>query len=157
MTLSDRSSAAGRIDEKLHKTMCEQRNYWENVLSCCVATIAFLCDRDLPLRGSNEIIVSGNNGNYLGISEFIYQFDPFLSQHIRQFANRERGHSSFLSKTICDEIVTIMGQKMLGVIKREIVKSSHFFISVDSTPDITRTDQLTIIIRQVNMTNCMSQ
>ena len=83
----------------------------------------------------------------------ISQFDHFLSQHIRQFANRGRGHSSYLSKTICDEIVTIMAQKALGVIKQEIVKSRYFSISVDSTPDITRTDQFTIIIRHVNMTN----
>ena len=41
---------------------------------------------------------------------------------------------------------------MLGVIKQEIVKSRYFSISVDSTPDITRTDQLTIIIRHVNLT-----
>ena len=46
-----------------------------------------------------------------------------------------------------------MGQKVLGVIKQMIVKSRYFSISVDSTPNITRTDQLTIIIRLVNMTN----
>ena len=79
--------------------------------------------RDLPIGGSNKIIGFGNNGSYLGILELISQFDSFLSQHIRQFANRGRGHSSYLSKTICDEIVTIMAQKELGVIKQEIVKS----------------------------------
>ena len=42
---------------------------------------------------------------------------------------------------------------MLGVIKQEIVKSKYFSISVDSLSDITCTDQLTIIIRHVNMTN----
>ena len=76
--------------------------------------------------------------NYLGILELISHFNPFLSQHIHQFTNGGRGHSSYLSKIICDEIVTIMGQKVLGVIKQEIVKSRYFSISVDSTPDITR-------------------
>ena len=42
---------------------------------------------------------------------------------------------------------------MLGVIKQEIVKSRYFSISLDSTPDIVRTDQLTIVIRHVYMTN----
>ena len=42
---------------------------------------------------------------------------------------------------------------MLGVFKQEFVKSRYFSISMDSTPDITRTDQLTIIICRVNMTN----
>ena len=46
-----------------------------------------------------------------------------------------------------------MGQKALGVIKQEIVKSKYFSISVNSSSDITRTDQLTINIRHVNMTN----
>ena len=133
--------------------MCEQRNHWKNVLYRCVATITSLCERGLPLWQSNKIIGFGNNGNYLGIFELISQFDPFLSQHIRQFANRGHGHSSYLLKRICDEIVTIMGQKVLGIIKQEIVKSRYFSISVDSTPDITCTDQLTIIICHVNMTN----
>ena len=84
--------------------MIGQRKYWKNVLTRCVATIAFLCERGLPLRGSNEIISSGNNGNYLGILEFISQFDPSLSHHIRKHANRGRGHSSYLSKTICEEM-----------------------------------------------------
>ena len=52
-----------------------------------------------------------------------------------------------------DEIVTIMGQKVLGVIKQEIVKSRYFFILVEFKPNITCTDQLTLLIRYVNMTN----
>lgn len=151
LTLAHRSAAVGRIDAELHKNMIEQHKYWKNVLTRCVATIAFLCERGLPLRGSNEIIGSSNNGNYLGILELISQFDPFLSQHIRQHANRGRGHASYLSKTICEELVTLMGHKVLDAIKQEILKSRYFSISVDSTPDITHTDQLTIIIRHVNM------
>ena len=117
-------------------------------------TFSLCCNNSgLPLQGSNEIIGSGNNGNYLGILELISQFDPFVFQHISQFANRGHGHSSYFSKTICDKIVTIMGQKVLGVIRQEIVKSRYFFISVDSTSDITRTDQHTIIIRHVNTAN----
>ena len=41
LTLSDRSSAAGCIDEKLPKTMCEQRNYWNNVLSVVLQQLPF--------------------------------------------------------------------------------------------------------------------
>ena len=63
-----------------------------------VAIIAFLCERGLILRstGNNEIVGSGNYGNYLGILELINQFDPFLSQRMRQHANGECAHSSYL-------------------------------------------------------------
>ena len=40
-TLADRSCAAGGIEEKLHKTMCEQRNYWKNVLSVVLQQLPF--------------------------------------------------------------------------------------------------------------------
>ena len=102
LSLTNRFFGAGRIDEKLPNTMCEQRNYWKNVISRCVATDAFLCEKGLPLRENNEIIGFGNNDNYLGIFELIGQFNPFLSQHISRFANRGCGHSSYLSKIICE-------------------------------------------------------
>ncbi|XP_076031379.1 zinc finger MYM-type protein 5-like isoform X2 [Oratosquilla oratoria] len=55
LTLAHRSAAAGRIDAEFHKNMIEQHKYWKNVLTHCVATIAFLYE-----RGSNEINGSGN-------------------------------------------------------------------------------------------------
>ena len=131
--------------------MLEQRKYWKNVLSRCVAAVAFLCERGLALRGRNEVVGSTDNGNYLGILELIGQFDPFLSQHICSYANKGRGHTSYLSKTICEELIAMMGKKVLDFIKNEIAMSRYFSVSVDSTPDITHTDQLTIIIRYVNM------
>ena len=103
--MTDRSSASGSIDEKLHK-LCPSREITGKMYFPVVLQQLPFFVRGLPLRGSNEIIGSGNNGNYLGILEWISQFDPFLSQHICQFANRGRGHSFYLSKTICDEIFT---------------------------------------------------
>ena len=79
LTLCQKSVAAGRGDEQLHNNMLEQRNYWRNVLSRCVATFTFLCERSLPVRGINKVVGSRENGNYLGILELIGQFDPFLS------------------------------------------------------------------------------
>ena len=131
--------------------MLEQRNYWRNVLSRCVATITFLFERGLPLRGSNEVLGSRENGNYLGILELIGQFDPYLSQHICTHDNRGRGHTSYLSKTICEELIAIMGEQVMGFIKDEISKSRYFSVLVDSTPDINHCDQLTIILRYINM------
>jgi len=108
-------------------------------------------ERGLALQGSSEIVGSRGNGNYLGILELIGQFDPFLSQHIRTHAIRGRGHTSYLSSTICDELVAIMGKWVIGIIKDEIAMSRYFQVSGDSTPNITNTDHLTIILRYVHM------
>jgi len=115
--------------------MLEQRNYWKItvLLSRCVATITFLCERCLALRRSNEIVGSRDNGNYLSILELIGQFDPFLSQHIHADANRGCG-------TIYEELVAVMGKRVIGIIKDEIAMSRYFSVLVDSTPGKTHTD-----------------
>lgn len=58
-------------------------------------------NRYLAFRGDNEIIGSSRNGNHLGILELVAEFDPFLSAHIRDHANKKSGHTNYLSSTIC--------------------------------------------------------
>ncbi|KAE9544393.1 hypothetical protein AGLY_001572 [Aphis glycines] len=63
--------------------------------------------------------------------ELISKFDPFIANHITNFGNKGRGNVSYLSSTICDEFISLM----------------------NSTPDITKVDQLTIIIRYIEDNN----
>lgn len=59
------------------------------------------------------------------------------------------GNISCLSKTIYEEIVLLIQNKVLQHISREVQSAKNFIISVDSTSDIAHADQLTIIIRYV--------
>ena len=81
--------------------------------------------------------------------ELISKYDPFLAEHIRKNVNQGRGHTSYLSSTICEEIILIMGQQVFSKIISEDRSSKFFSISVDSTPDISHCDQLTCIILYV--------
>ena len=119
------------------------------VLRRIVSVVKFICVRGLAFRGKNELIGSSNNGNYLGILELLSEYDTFLAEHISKHANKGRGHASYLSSTICEEMIELMGQKVLSVIVDEIKTAKYFSISVDSTPDIMHVDQLTLIIRYV--------
>ena len=69
--------------------------------------IKFLCERRLAFRGTDETVGSPNYGNYLGLLELLATADPFLCQHIKMHANRGKGNTSYLSKTICEEVVKI--------------------------------------------------
>ena len=108
-----------------------------------------MANRGLGFRGDDEIIGSTRNGNYLGTLELIAQFDPFLNEHIKKYGNAGRGIPSYLSSTICNEFIDVMGQKVLKIIVAEIQESKYFSISVDSTPDVTHVDQLTFTFRYV--------
>lgn len=142
-----RESNAGRIDTNLQIALNKEQEYWQDVLKRIVEVIKFLTARGLPLRGDNEVFGTNKNGNYLGTLELLAKFDPFLQEHIKKYGNAGRGSLSYLSPTICEEFIKIMGKKVLEFIISEIKTAKYYSISVDSTPDISHTDQLAFIIR----------
>eukprot|EP00733_Pompholyxophrys_punicea_P000831 Pompholyxophrys_punicea_v1_NODE_315_length_2279_cov_2.255845.p1 type:complete len:602 gc:universal NODE_315_length_2279_cov_2.255845:206-2011(+) len=139
----------GKVETGLSTQIQAEKNYWQDVLRRVVEVIKYLASRGLPFRGDNEILNSKHNGNYLGALELIACFDPFLSQHINKFGNQGKGNVSYLSSTICDEFLEIIGKEVFCLIVEEIKKAKYFSISVDSTPDISHVDQLTVVIRYV--------
>jgi len=141
------------IDHALQEEIQSQMSYWKNVLHRIVATISFLSERELAFRGDDQTFGSKHNGNYLGCLELISKFDPFIANHITNFGNKGRGNVSYLSSTICDEFISLMSKLVIDNITNKIKKSKYFSIVVDSTPDITKIDQLTIIIRYIEDNN----
>jgi len=114
-----------------------------------IDVLIFLAERGLAIRGTDQIIASSHNGNYLGLIELLAEYDTLLASHIRKYANRGKGHVSYLSSTICEELVKLMGQKVQDTILKEAKEAKYFSVSIDSTPDVSRLDQLTIVIRYV--------
>lgn len=144
-----RKTSGQRIDKGLVQQFESQKKYWHEILRRLLSVIKLLSSRGLPFRGSDEIIGSVQNGNYLGCLELLAEYDPFLAEHIQKHGNKGRGHISYLSSTICDEFIELIGHQVLQQIINEIKKAKYYSISVDSTPDIAHSDQLTIIFRYV--------
>ena len=69
--LLQRSDAGCHVDLELVRQAGEERNYWRAVLERITETIRYLSERGLPFRGSDEIVGSLQNGNYLGTLELI--------------------------------------------------------------------------------------
>lgn len=136
-----------RIDKEIVKQIETEKQYWINVLKRVIAVIVFLGERGLAFRGDTEVLGSPHNGNYLGCLELLSQFDPFLREHIRQYGNPGKGNVSYLSSSICDEFIELLGTAVTEHIVSEIKKAKYFGISVDSTPDLAHVDQLTVIMR----------
>lgn len=74
--------------------------------------IKFLSSRGLAFRGDTELLCSTRNGYYMGILELIAEYDPFISSHLAKYGNQGRGKPSYLSSTICEEVIQIMGDKV---------------------------------------------
>jgi len=144
-----RSNNIGRIDSDLCIQINNEIDYLKNVLKRVIAVIKKLGSRGLPFRGSVEKFGSQNNGNFMMCLELISEFDPFLSNHIVQHGNPGSGHTSYLSSTTCDEIITLITTQVTNVIIKEIKSAKYLSIVIDSTPDISHTDQLAYVIRYV--------
>lgn len=93
----------------------------------------------------------------MGVLEVISEFDPFLKAHIEKYGNAGKGTPSYLSSTTCLEFIELMGEQVLAEIISQIKVAKYFSISVDSTPDVTHTDQLTFIMRHVTPDGCITE
>lgn len=130
--------------------MTKNINYWKNILLRIIKVIKFLSSRGLAFRGKNQIVGNKSNGNYLGCIELLAKFDPLLQKHLCDFANKGIGNVSYLSANICDEFISILGDNVKNCIVSELKEAKYFSLIIDSTPDISHSDQLTIVIRYVN-------
>lgn len=145
LTWLARTQARG-IDAELKEQCEDEQKYWQDVLKRVVAVIQFLSERGLAFRGDVETIGSPNNGNYLGILELLSKFDPFLAEHMRTYGNKGRGTTSYLSNTVCEEFIALMGQRVQAEIILQIQRSKYFSLIVDSTPDLAHVDQITFVV-----------
>ena len=85
--LLQRSDANCRVDAELVRQANSERSHWRAALERVVETSCFLSERGLAFRGSDEVVGSPRNGNYLGILETIW---VFLAQHINHNTNKGR-------------------------------------------------------------------
>lgn len=138
------------MDASLGRQIEAEGQYWKAVLRCVVAVIKFLSERGLPSRGDDELLGSPHNCNYLGILELVAQFDPFLMEHFQKYGQKGRGKTSYLSSTICEEFIGLMGDKTKQAFATELQRPKYFSVTVDSTPDMCHVDQLTFVFRFVN-------
>ena len=111
--------------------------------------VKFLTDRGLAFRGSEEKIGSQTNRNFLEIIELISQYDPFSAEHLVKYGNLGTGKTSYLSKTIYEEIIHLMGKEVFSFIIKEMKGRKYFSTSANSTPDVSRTYQLIVIVHYV--------
>ncbi|XP_004212877.3 zinc finger MYM-type protein 1-like [Hydra vulgaris] len=141
-TFSQRVQVRGCVDSAIVEQYRQECAYAKSVLERVVSVIKFLAERGLAFRGHTEILGSSSNGNFLGILELIAQFDPFLSSYIDNHGGKGKDSVSYLSSTICDELIDVMGKQVMKTILSEIRGAKFYSISVDSTPDISHVDRL---------------
>lgn len=101
---------------------------------------------NISFRGHREVIGETNNSNYLSIVELLSRYDPILSKLV----DKNNGFKiKYLSPKIQNELIGLLSSSEKNHIILEIFKCSFFSMICVTTQDITKQDQLSIIIRYV--------
>ena len=138
------------LSKKLSKFPPEQtmkeRQIWRQLLIRLLDIVKFLAKQNLPLRGNQEDVYSSNKDNFIELVELMSKYDPILRKHYLKAVNDNR---RYWSLKIPNEFIPILGNHVKENILDRIWKAIYFAIILDSTPDISYTDQMSFICRYV--------
>ncbi|XP_060846286.1 zinc finger MYM-type protein 1-like, partial [Rhopalosiphum padi] len=133
------------IDKELEVQISNEAKYWRDVLGRIIKIILSLTAGNLALRGNETKQFC--EGNFLRTVKLFAEFDPLL----RTVLDKKDGQIKYLSPAIQNELIEILSCNLRKIICDEIKISTFFSIIVDSTQDITKLDQVSIIIRYVTI------
>lgn len=85
----------------------------------------------------------------MGVLELIDEYKSLLASHIKQYGNKEKVKVSYLSATICEDFIQLIGDAVLEFLINQLKKAKYYSIVDDSTSDVSHVDQLTFVFHYV--------
>ena len=152
--LKNRKEATG-VDLMLIDQRKAEVQKWRNILKRYLDCLLFLGKQSMALRGSDSTLLGDNKGNFLSLLELLAKYDPLLSNHLEDIkkANQEgKQVTSYLSGTSQNQLLALCGEKVREEILNRRKRSKYFGLICDATPDKSRTEQTTVIIRYTHYT-----
>lgn len=135
------------IDKHMEDEIIKEASFWRSVLIRLVKIILFLTAGNTALRGNENSKTKINNteGNFIRTVRLMADFDPVLNNLL----NNENNKIKYLSWKIQNELIHLLSSEVLNILASEVKRSKYYSIIVDSTQDITKIDQLSVILRYV--------
>nr|XP_022902366.1 zinc finger MYM-type protein 1-like [Onthophagus taurus] len=133
-----------------HQSLIDiEKQRWEGILKRIILCIQYLGKQNLALRGTNSKLFDNNNGNFLQLIEMISQFDPLLSDHVRRVQAKDNIMPHYLGKMIQNEVLSLLGSNIKKKILLMLKEARYFSTILDTTPDSSHQEQMSIVIRFV--------
>ncbi|XP_011170408.3 zinc finger MYM-type protein 1-like [Solenopsis invicta] len=151
---TERRLIKGKIlDAELEAQIASEKQRWRDVLDRLLACIKYFATQNLPLRGHSESLShdDGKNlGNFLSLLKLIARYDPLLKNHLN-YAIENPHSTSYLSPQIQNEFIHLLSSAVRNKLVNDIKKNKYYGILLDSTPDLAHREQLSEVIRYVDI------
>ncbi|KAF0698493.1 52 kDa repressor of the inhibitor of the protein kinase-like, partial [Aphis craccivora] len=143
---------SNNIDVMLDKTVRERKIQEESNQSFHKEVICILLDvtktlarQGLAFRGKDD----DENGNFRQITYLLSRHCPLLKKWLDDSCYRPY-HSTYLSPQSQNEFITILASSVNKIIRAKVRESGQFSVMADTTPDLSHTDRLSVVVRFVN-------
>ncbi|ESQ51629.1 hypothetical protein EUTSA_v10017956mg [Eutrema salsugineum] len=150
MELDMRLNKNQTIDKHVQDELNKERSHWKDVLLRIFSLVKTLAKQNLAFRGSNEKISADGNGNFLSFIEMLSEWEPVMREHLRRFEDGESRHH-YLSNKIQNEVIAMLANEIKDLIIKKIKRAKYFSVILDCTPDVSHHEQMTLIIRCVDI------
>ncbi|KAL4097745.1 hypothetical protein QTP88_022467 [Uroleucon formosanum] len=134
-----------QIYEHKRKQIAENRE----IVNTLIEITLFLGKHSLPFRGHRENWEDRLRGNFKDLTVLISKFSPSLAIYVDRLKSRGRSEINFLSWQKQNQLIHSIATCLKTTIQNEIKKSKYFSVSIDTTFDASRREQLAFIIRYV--------
>lgn len=136
----ERSSTGTTVEICLETQLSDERKRLKLVFERFVAITMYLARQNLAFTNANT-----TSGNFYELVKTIAQFDSVLKSHLM-----DDQRNKYLSPSIQNELIGIIGEKIRRNILNEVIQSKYYGMILDCTPDISRKEQMVLVLRYVH-------
>lgn len=154
INLENGLKSCSTIDSLAQSQIEQERQRWRDILERLLAIVNFLASHNLAFRGHREKLTSDSgssetSGNFIDLVKLIARFDPVLRLHLKQVKDKTI-NDHYIGKNIQNELIQLMASHVKTEIVEKIINNKYYSIILDCTLDVSRVEQLSIIIRFFN-------
>lgn len=130
--------------------LSEEHRKWKEIFTRIIDVVRTLAMCSLPFRGHRENTesIGSESGNFLNIVDLLSRYDSLLRAHL----SNEKSRNKYLHHEIQNDMISILACSVMKTLLFRITSAPYYSLILDTTQDISKRDQLSIVIRYTTLT-----